>query len=75
MDEERDHGPGIAAENETRVFDRSWRADAACRLPGSGLGLAIVKDVAETHGGRVPLERPPDGGASFRLRFGQVQAS
>ena len=66
----RDHGPGIAAEDEARVFDRFWRAPAARQLPGSGLGLAIVKDVAETHGGRVTLERPSGGGAFFRLRLG-----
>ena len=66
----RDHGPGIAPEDEKRVFDRFWRAPAARQLPGSGLGLAIVKDVAETHGGRVTLERPNGGGAFFRLRLG-----
>jgi len=66
----RDHGPGISPEDETRVFDRFWRAPAARQLPGSGLGLAIVKDVAETHGGRVTLERPAGGGAFFRLRLG-----
>jgi len=66
----RDHGPGIAPEDEARVFDRFYRAPAARALPGSGLGLAIVKDVAETHGGRVTLERPSGGGAFFRLRLG-----
>ncbi len=66
----RDHGPGIAPEDESRVFDRFWRAPGARQLPGSGLGLAIVKDVAETHGGRVTLERPAGGGAFFRLRLG-----
>ena len=66
----RDHGPGISPEDEGRVFDRFWRAPAARQLPGSGLGLAIVKDVAETHGGRVTLERPSGGGAFFRLRLG-----
>jgi len=66
----RDHGPGIAPEDEARVFDRFYRAAAARQLPGSGLGLAIVKDVAETHGGRVTLERPSGGGAFFRLRLG-----
>jgi two-component system sensor histidine kinase MprB len=68
----RDHGPGIAPEDESRVFDRFWRAPAARQLPGSGLGLAIVKDVAETHGGRVTLERPTGGGAFFRLRLGSA---
>jgi two-component system sensor histidine kinase MprB len=70
----RDHGPGVAAEDATRVFDRFWRSNDARHLPGSGLGLSIVKDVAESHGGSVTLERPIDGGggARFRLRLKSV---
>ena len=64
----RDHGPGIGPEDAPHVFDRFWRAASAREMPGSGLGLAIVKDVAESHGGAITLERPPDGGARFRLR-------
>ena len=67
----RDHGPGVAAEDAPRVFDRFWRSNDARQLPGSGLGLSIVKDVAESHGGSVTFERPIDGGggARFRLRL------
>jgi len=65
----RDHGPGIAAEDRERVFDRFYRATAARALPGSGLGLAIVREVAEAHGGSVTAEDAPGGGALLRLRF------
>jgi two-component system sensor histidine kinase MprB len=67
----RDRGPGVAAEDVSRVFDRFWRSNDARHLPGSGLGLSIVKDVAESHGGSVTFERPIDGGggARFRLRL------
>ena len=68
----RDHGPGVAAEDASRVFDRFWRSNDVRQTPGSGLGLAIVKDVAESHGGSVTLERPSDGGARFRLRLGGI---
>ena len=68
----RDHGPGIAAADAPRVFDRFWRAANARHLPGSGLGLAIVRDVADAHGGSIVLERPADGGARFRLRLGRA---
>jgi len=65
----RDHGPGIAAEDRERVFDRFYRAAAARSLPGSGLGLAIVREVAEAHGGTVVAEEAPGGGALLRLRL------
>jgi len=71
----RDHGPGIAPEDEAKVFDRFWRAANARHLPGSGLGLSIVKSVAEAHGGSVTLERPSDGGARFRLHFAAAASS
>jgi two-component system, OmpR family, sensor histidine kinase MprB len=65
----RDHGPGIADEDLPFVFDRFYRAAAARKMPGSGLGLAIVKQVADSHGGDVLIERPPDGGTRLRLRL------
>ena len=65
----RDHGPGIAAEDRDRVFDRFYRATSARSLPGSGLGLAIVREVAEDHGGTVVAEAAPGGGALLRLRL------
>ncbi|RPI21461.1 MAG: sensor histidine kinase, partial [Actinobacteria bacterium] len=59
----RDHGPGIAAEDRPKVFDRFYRADAARAMPGSGLGLSIVKQIAEDHGGSVFVEEAYGGGA------------
>jgi two-component system, OmpR family, sensor histidine kinase MprB len=61
-----DHGPGIAAEDLPRVFDRFYRAAAARSKPGSGLGLAIVREAAEAHGGTASAESTA-GGARFRL--------
>ncbi len=64
-----DRGPGIAAEDLQRVFDRFYRAPGARGLPGSGLGLAIVREVAEQHGGEVFAGPASGGGAivGFRL--------
>jgi two-component system sensor histidine kinase MprB len=67
--EVRDHGPGFAAEDLPRVFDRFFRAPAARARPGSGLGLAIVRQMAETHGGSVHAANDPDGGARLTLEL------
>jgi two-component system, OmpR family, sensor histidine kinase MprB len=69
----RDHGPGIAAGDLPRVFDRFYRAPAARGRPGSGLGLAIVRQVAETHGGAVRAENDPGGGARLTLELPALQ--
>jgi two-component system sensor histidine kinase MprB len=59
----RDHGPGIAAQDQSRVFDRFYRADSARGMAGSGLGLSIVKQTADDHGGSVFVEEAAGGGA------------
>ncbi|HVH24469.1 MAG TPA: HAMP domain-containing sensor histidine kinase [Pseudonocardia sp.] len=64
-----DSGPGIAAEDLPRVFDRFYRADTSRTMPGSGLGLAIVRQVAVRHGGAVWAERAPEGGALLAMRL------
>jgi two-component system, OmpR family, sensor histidine kinase MprB len=63
----RDHGPGIAAGDRQRVFERFYRAPSARGMPGSGLGLAIVRQVAELHGGRVEAQAAEGRGALLRL--------
>jgi len=67
--EVRDHGPGIAAEDLPRVFDRFYRSPLARGRPGSGLGLAIVRQMAEGHGGAVHAANDPDGGARLTLEL------
>jgi two-component system sensor histidine kinase MprB len=61
-----DHGPGVAAEDLPRIFDRFYRAAAARGKPGAGLGLAIVREAAEAHGGTATVESGA-GGARFKL--------
>jgi two-component system sensor histidine kinase MprB len=67
-----DQGPGIAAEDLPRVFDRFYRAETARSLPGSGLGLAIVRQVVTTHGGTVTAESPPEGGTHIHIELPTV---
>jgi two-component system sensor histidine kinase MprB len=61
-----DHGPGVAAEDLPRIFDRFYRSASARSKPGAGLGLAIVREAAEAHGGRATAESS-SAGARFRL--------
>jgi signal transduction histidine kinase len=64
-----DNGPGIAPELRERIFERFVRGGGDGGR-GSGLGLAIVHAVAQTHGGTVTLESPPEGhGVRFVVRF------
>ncbi len=62
-----DEGPGIAAEDQPKVFDRFWRADKARARAdgGTGLGLAIVRQIAELHGGQVTLRSRVGVGSTF----------
>jgi len=46
-----DDGPGIPADQLSRIFDRFYRAVAPSRRPGAGLGLAIVAAIAAAHDG------------------------
>lgn len=64
-----DDGPGIAAADRSRVFERFVRLDAARARDhgGSGLGLAIVAEVVAAHGGRVAVADSPLGGAQLRI--------
>ncbi|MCX2730524.1 HAMP domain-containing sensor histidine kinase [Saccharopolyspora sp. NFXS83] len=64
-----DDGPGLAAEQAERVFQRFYRADDSRNRSsgGSGLGLAIVRSLVEAHGGRVELDTAPGAGTRVRV--------
>jgi len=67
----RDHGPGIPAEFQGRIFGKFAQAEASDRRQkgGTGLGLAICKQIVERHGGRIWFESPPGQGATFHVEL------
>ena len=72
----RDSGPGIAAEDRGRVFDRFYRGSGAESVGGSGLGLAIAKRIAERHGATIELGPGIDGaGLGVTVAFPPEPAS
>ena len=60
-----DQGPGIAPDDQQRIFERYEQDGDA--LEGSELGLAISRRLARSMGGDVELESAPGEGASFSL--------
>ncbi len=58
-----DRGPGFAPGDESRVFDRFWRADRSRSGPGSGLGLAIARSIVDAHAGSITATNRDGGGA------------
>lgn len=64
-----DEGPGIAPEQQPKVFERFYRVDPSRsrEVGGTGLGLSLVKWAAEAHGGRVELESAVGKGSTFRF--------
>ena len=56
----RDEGPGIAAADRERVFDRFTRGERAVG-GGTGLGLAIARWAVDLHGGEIVVAEPVAG--------------
>jgi two-component system sensor histidine kinase TctE len=64
-----DDGPGIAALEQERVFERFYRTPGTVG-EGCGLGLSIVKQIAESHRASVTISSDPEGaGTRFTVSF------
>jgi two-component system sensor histidine kinase KdpD len=62
----KDFGPGIAAADLHRVFEKYYRIrDHTDRIPGTGMGLAIARSIIEAHGGQIWVESTLGHGSEF----------
>ena len=66
----QDQGPGVAPDDQDRIFEPFYRGERqpADAVKGTGIGLSIVHEYILAHGGRIELL--PDGpGAHFRIEL------
>jgi len=70
-----DTGKGISPEEQTKIFERFYRADKArgrssgTANSGAGLGLSIAQWIAEIHQGKIELLSSDSNGSTFMLVF------
>ena len=66
-----DTGPGIAPEDQARIFEPFEQAHASSTRvqSGTGLGLAICRTIIELHGGSIGVSSTPGQGATFWCTF------
>jgi len=69
----RDHGPGIAAGEQKKIFEAFYRvgSELTRETRGTGLGLALVRRLARAHGGEVSVASEPGKGATFTVTLGK----
>ncbi len=67
----RDHGIGIPARQQTRIFGRFVRAEnaRASEITGTGLGLYLSRELVERHRGRLWFESSEGIGSTFFMRL------
>ncbi|MEX0787417.1 MAG: HAMP domain-containing sensor histidine kinase [Anaerolineales bacterium] len=67
-----DMGPGIPADELSRIFERFYQLDKARRRGGgggAGLGLAISREIVQGHGGQLRASSRPGEGSRFSVRL------
>lgn len=69
-----DHGPGVAAGHEDRVFDAFQRSGDRDNTTGVGLGLSVVRGFVEAMGGSVAVSATTGGGTTVTIDLARAGA-
>jgi signal transduction histidine kinase len=66
-----DRGIGISAREQSRIFEKFYRAPIRENqsISGTGLGLALVAHIVQGHGGTIQVESSPGAGSTFSIRL------
>jgi signal transduction histidine kinase len=72
----RDHGIGISAADQKRIFQKFVRLPSAASqgVKGSGIGLAMVQHIVAAHRGRVLVASVEHEGSTFTIALPQQEA-
>jgi signal transduction histidine kinase len=72
-----DHGIGISANEQEKIFEKFYRCGDPLvhNVKGSGLGLSLVRHIARAHGGDVRVESAPKKGSKFTISLPLVPPS
>ncbi|CUW41485.1 Putative signal transduction histidine kinase [Magnetospirillum sp. XM-1] len=62
-----DQGPGIAVEEQSRIFEKFYRSTKSDRIRGAGLGLYIVKRIMDLHGAAISVDSERGRGTVFDI--------
>lgn len=61
----KDNGIGISEDDQKRIFEKFYQADASHASNGNGLGLAITRQIIEHHSGSIKVVSEPNKGSEF----------
>lgn len=64
-----DHGIGIPAEQQHRIFERFERAVSSRHYGGFGIGLWVARQLVEAHGGTIQVASRPGEGSRFTVQL------